>query len=70
MNKSNANVNLLIVDDTLKNIQVLGTLLRNEGYQIHVAQNGLQALKVVETVQPGPDSTGCDDATTRWLRDL
>ena len=52
MNKSNANVNLLIVDDTLKNIQVLGTLLRNEGYQIHVAQNGLQALKVVETVQP------------------
>ena len=41
-----------LVDDTLRNIQVLGTILRKEGYQIHVAQDGLEALKVVETAQP------------------
>ncbi len=43
---------ILIVDDTLKNIQVLGTILRKEEYQINVAQNGLQAIKMAETVIP------------------
>lgn len=43
---------ILIVDDTLRNIQVLGTVLKNEGYQINVAQNGMQALKMVEAVLP------------------
>lgn len=52
MNITKTDARILIVDDTLENIQVLGTLLRNEGYQIHVAQNGLQGLKVAESVQP------------------
>ena len=43
---------ILIVDDTLQNIQVLGTVLREENYQINVAQNGLQALDVVAKVPP------------------
>jgi CheY-like chemotaxis protein len=43
---------VLIVDDALKNIQVLGTVLREEGYQINVAQDGLQALTAVENVKP------------------
>ena len=43
---------ILIVDDTLKNIQILGTILRKEEYQINVAQNGLQAIKMAETVIP------------------
>ena len=43
---------ILIVDDTLQNIQVLGTVLREENYQINVAQNGLQALDVVGKVSP------------------
>ena len=43
---------ILIVDDTVKNIQVLGTILKQEGYQLNVAQNGKQALDVVSKVQP------------------
>jgi class 3 adenylate cyclase len=43
---------ILIVDDTPKNIQLLGTILRKEGYQINIAQNGLQALEVVGQMPP------------------
>ena len=43
---------VLIVDDTLQNIQVLGTVLREQNYQINVAQNGVQALEMVEKVTP------------------
>jgi CheY-like chemotaxis protein len=43
---------ILIVDDTPKNIQVLGIILKQEGYQISVAQNGLQALKVIDKILP------------------
>ncbi len=41
---------ILIVDDSIKNIQVLGTILRQSDYIIHVAQDGMQALKKVENV--------------------
>lgn len=43
---------VLIVDDTLKNIQVLGAMLRQEGYQIYVARNGAQAIASAQKVQP------------------
>ena len=43
---------ILIVDDTLQNIQVLGTVLREQNYQINVAQNGVQALEMVGKVAP------------------
>ncbi len=43
---------VLIVDDMPKNIQVLGTTLRQRDYQIYVAQNGLQALKILEEIHP------------------
>jgi DNA-binding response OmpR family regulator len=46
------NDRILIVDDTPRNIQVLGTILKEQGYQINVAQNGLQALDVVAKVPP------------------
>lgn len=48
----NENSRILIVDDTVKNIQVLGTILKQEGYQLNVAQNGKQALDVVGKVKP------------------
>ncbi|MEA1967989.1 MAG: hybrid sensor histidine kinase/response regulator, partial [Thermodesulfobacteriota bacterium] len=35
---------LLIVDDVSKNIQVLGSILRNHGYQISFAMDGKRAL--------------------------
>jgi DNA-binding response OmpR family regulator len=46
------NVYILIVDDTPKNIQLLGTILKNIGYKIIVATNGLQALEILEKVKP------------------
>ena len=43
---------ILIVDDTPKNIQVLGAMLIQQDYHIHVAQNGQQALDAVTNVSP------------------
>jgi PleD family two-component response regulator len=52
MGKKITDSRILIVDDTLKNIQLLGTILKNEGYNINVAQDGLKALKMVEAANP------------------
>ncbi len=43
---------ILIVDDTLKNIQVLGNILRDKGYSISVATSGKQSLGLVKTEEP------------------
>lgn len=39
---------ILIVDDTPNNIQVLGTILKNEDFQVEFATNGRQALNWVD----------------------
>jgi len=49
---SNHSSRILIVDDTPKNIQVLGTILRQEGYQLNIAQDGLKAIHMAEKVSP------------------
>ena len=46
------NAKVLIVDDVPKNIQMLGSTLRAEGYQIIPASSGEQALKAAEIHQP------------------
>jgi phosphoserine phosphatase RsbU/P len=43
---------ILIVDDTLENIQVLGIMLRDREYQINVAQNGPAALELANKIRP------------------
>ncbi|MCC7262464.1 MAG: response regulator [Candidatus Latescibacteria bacterium] len=43
---------LLIVDDTPQNLQVLGGILREQGYKLSVAQSGAQALEVARRVLP------------------
>ncbi|MES0488957.1 MAG: two-component system response regulator [Leptospirales bacterium] len=43
---------ILIVDDNPKNIQVLGTILGEKGYDIAVATSGEAALKMVDKTQP------------------
>ena len=43
---------ILIVDDAPKNIQVLGTILKENGYQIKAAMDGKQALAAVEKSLP------------------
>ncbi len=53
MNEQPKEGRILIVDDVPQNIQVLGTLLEQEGYSISIAQNGLQALEI--TGRSAPD---------------
>lgn len=43
---------VLIVDDIPKNLQVLGNLLKNEGYRIAFAKNGENALQYLTDNQP------------------
>ena len=43
---------ILIVDDISDNIQILGSILRNYEYSINIANNGKQALKLLEKIDP------------------
>ena len=43
---------VLIVDDNPQNLQVLGNLLRKDGYKVAAAQNGALALDFVRKRQP------------------
>lgn len=52
MNEESKNARILIVDDTRKNLELLGTILLQEGYQINAGSNGLRALEVAEKVSP------------------
>jgi DNA-binding response OmpR family regulator len=45
--ENNALFSILIVDDIPKNIQVLGSILRQEGYSVSFATSGQQALAAV-----------------------
>lgn len=46
--KANSDYSLLIVDDKPKNIQVLGGILRREGYDLSFALNGYEALDLIK----------------------
>ena len=43
---------VLIVDDTPKNLQIIGTLLTEENYDISFANNGLEAYNTAKNVLP------------------
>lgn len=43
---------ILIVDDLPENLQLLGSSLREQGFQIAFATNGMQALKIAELKKP------------------
>ncbi|EIJ43921.1 PAS domain S-box [Beggiatoa alba B18LD] len=43
---------ILIVDDKSTNIQFLGMVLRQQNYRISVAQDGYQAIKIVDKIIP------------------
>ncbi|MDP4084011.1 MAG: response regulator transcription factor [Bacillota bacterium] len=45
-------VKILIVDDEKRIIEVLEAYLEREGYEIHSADNGIDALKKIKTVTP------------------
>ena len=43
---------ILIVDDNVENVRVLGLILSGEGYKTSVAMDGYQALRIVEKISP------------------
>jgi len=43
---------LLIVDDTVENLQVLGSVLKSENYKIAIATNGHQAITIANDIKP------------------
>lgn len=45
--KMNEKSSILIVDDNLDNLRVLGTILRQNNYRVVIAQSGEQALKIL-----------------------
>lgn len=52
LRQSQKPVRVLIVDDSSDNYLLLHAILKNEGYEISYASNGIQALKKVETSPP------------------
>ena len=45
----NPQANILIVDDTPDNLDLLAAILKKRGYQTHCAKNGLEALKIARS---------------------
>ena len=43
---------ILIVDDTPKNVQLLGSILSKEHYEIVIAENGKEALEIINDFIP------------------
>jgi len=52
MNDKNRDLLILIVDDTSRNLQVLGAMLKEAGYRIALAQSGQQALEAAQKTPP------------------
>ena len=50
--KDKSEIKILIVDDVQKNVQVLGTLLKNENYSLVIAQNGREAIERALKIKP------------------
>lgn len=43
---------ILIVDDNIENIKVVGIVLKNSGYELIIAQDGYEALGCIKEVKP------------------
>ncbi|MCK9167403.1 MAG: response regulator [Bacteroidales bacterium] len=50
--KYNTKATLLLVDDNTKNLQLLGSVLHENGYQVALAKDGSTALNSVKKVKP------------------
>ena len=43
---------ILLVDDEPDILEILSYPLKNEGFQVHTANNGLEAIKIAKNIQP------------------
>ena len=48
----NSDVKILLVDDEPDILEIVGYNLKNEGYQIYTAQNGIEAVKMARKITP------------------
>ena len=68
MNKRD--VKILLVDDEPDILEIVGYNLKNEGYQVYTANNGLEALKTAKKITPKFNFTGHYDARNGWYRNM
>lgn len=52
MPEDNSIYRILIVDDLAENIEILGTVLRKNGYKVAVALNGEGAIEIAKSIKP------------------
>ncbi|HBL57883.1 MAG TPA: hybrid sensor histidine kinase/response regulator [Cyanobacteria bacterium UBA8803] len=52
MNNSTKKAEILLVDDTSANLKLVSDLLEESGFEVRIAKNGIQALKILERVLP------------------
>jgi CheY-like chemotaxis protein len=60
---------VFIVDDNPNNLALLAGILREAGYQVRAANDGVQALVAIGA-RARPRHAGHSDARDRWLRGL
>ncbi len=52
MNNTDAKPTILIVDDIETNLQILGTILSENGYELMIAQSGLETIDILKDAKP------------------
>ena len=59
---------ILLVDDDVDTLRLVGLMLQRQGYQVRAANSGAQALAIIEDELPDFNSPRCDDARDGWVR--
>jgi len=57
---------VLIVDDDLETLRLVGLMLQRQGYEIGGSQNGSQALGMARTEKQSSSILDIMDARSRW----
>ena len=53
---------ILVIDDDLDSLKLIGLLLQRHGYEVAAAPGGTQGLAQAEEDPPDPGAVGLDDA--------
>ena len=51
-NMNNSDIKILLVDDEPDILEIVGYNLKNEGYDVHTANNGIEAVKAAKKITP------------------
>ena len=58
---------ILIIDDDVDTLRLVGLMLQRQGYEISAASNGTQGLAKALEEHPDLILVGCDDARYGWI---